>query len=50
MKDEKNNIRYAAIYSMIISLYQKGKIDKKTAEKINKCCAEQLECDVLTID
>ena len=39
---DKNEIKYAVIYSMIMDLYEQGSIDKATAEKINSKCAEQL--------
>ena len=41
---EKNEIKYAVVYSMIMDLYEQGTIDRATAEKINSKCAEQLEC------
>lgn len=50
MDENKNMMRYAAIYSMIISLLKKGKIEKEEAEEINNCCAARLECDAITID
>ena len=46
---DKNEIKYAVIYSMIMDLYEQGSIDKATAEKINSKCAEQLECRKMAV-
>lgn len=46
---DKKEIKYAVIYSMIMDLYEQGKIDRATAEKINSKCAEQLECRKMAI-
>ena len=46
---DKNEIKYAVIYSMIMDLYEQGSIDKATAEKINCKCAEQLECRKMAV-
>lgn len=46
---DKNQIKYAVIYSMIMDLYEEGAIDITTAEKINSKCAEQLACRKMSI-
>lgn len=46
---EKNQVKYAVIYAMIMDLYEKGQLDKKTAQKINYKCAEQLCCREIVI-
>ena len=46
---DKNEIKYAVVYAMIMDLYEQGSIDRTMAEKINKKCAEQLECREMTI-
>ncbi|MEG9430466.1 MAG: hypothetical protein VZQ61_06060 [Christensenellaceae bacterium] len=46
---DKNEIKYAVVYAMIMDLYEQGSIDRAMAEKINKKCAEQLECREMTI-
>ena len=47
---DENTIKYAAIYSMIMSLLKKGKIDMEEAEEINLCCAARLDCKALTLE
>ena len=46
---DKNQRKYAVIYGMILDLYEKGKIDKRTAQLINFKCAEQLCCREMSI-
>lgn len=48
--ENQNAIKYAAIYSMIMSLLKKGKIDMEEAEEINLCCAVRLDCKALTLE
>lgn len=50
MDENQNAIKYAAIYSMIMSLLKKGKIDMEEAEEINLCCAVRLDCKALTLE
>lgn len=45
----KNEIKYAVVYAMIMDLYEQGSIDINTAELINKKCAEQLECRKMAV-
>lgn len=46
---EKNQIKYAIVYGIIMQLYEKGELDKAMAERINSKCAEQLECREMAI-
>lgn len=46
---DKNQIKYAIVYGMIMQLYEEGAIDQAMAERINSKCAEQLECRKMTI-
>lgn len=46
---DKNQLKYAVIYAMIMDLYEKGQIDKVTAQRMNYKCAEQLCCREIAI-
>lgn len=46
---DKDEVKYAIVYSMLMDLFEKGAIDKAMAEKINQKCAEQLGCRKMTV-
>lgn len=49
MKENKNEIMYLVIFSVLKRLYTNGSINKDVFERLNSKNAEQQSCKVITI-
>lgn len=41
----QNELKYMLAYSLIRSLYEKGKLNKKQCQRLNRINAETLDCE-----